>query len=266
MNRIRDGCVSWRNPFGGKQCEASLSPDDVSAIVFWSKNFAPLVPYMDELDRQGYRYLFHFTITGLPTIFEPRVPPSEVTIPTARMLAERYSPDAVLWRYDPIVISDITSIDYHRNRFRALAAAMEGITRRCYFSFPTFYGKVVRNSERLTRETGIICQNPPLDARLELANELAEVALQHGIEMHACCDDSLVQGRIKKAHCIDGKLLLRLYPDKMRAFRLNPTRKQCGCYESKDIGAYDTCPHECFYCYANCNKDVAERHWKEHQI
>ncbi len=36
-----------------------------------------------------------------------------------------------------------------------------------------------------------------------------------------------------------------------------PTREGCGCFASVDIGAYDTCPHGCIYCYANANRAVA---------
>ena len=265
MNRIREGRVSWTNPFGGQRCEVSLRPGDVAAIVFWSKDFRPLIPHLNELDRRGYRAVFQFTITGLPKVFEPRVPDPCDTLPAARILADRYGSDAVLWRYDPVLVSSLTLPDYHIARFTELAASMEGVTRRCYFSFPTFYSKVVRNTERLQAETGVVCQNPPLDDRLELAGKLARIAAEHGIELYACCSDSLASGPIRKASCVDGELLMRLYPDRVGPVSLRPTRRECGCYESKDIGAYDTCPHGCVYCYANCNKEAAMRRWREHE-
>ena len=34
-------------------------------------------------------------------------------------------------------------------------------------------------------------------------------------------------------------------------------REACGCIMSKDIGEYNTCPHECVYCYANTSKEIA---------
>ncbi len=265
MNRVREGSVSWRNPFGGRRCEASLMPGDVSAIVFWSKNFAPLVSHLDELDRRGYHAIFHFTITGLPSVFEPNVPDADVTLPTARFIADRYSADALIWRYDPIFISNLTSPDYHLKRFKELASRMEGSTRRCYFSFPTFYGKVQRNLARLKVDKGIDCADLPVESKIELANRLAEIAREHGIELFSCCNDSLVQGLVRKARCVDAELLMRLYPDRMRAFRVNPTRKDCGCFESKDIGTYDTCPHGCVYCYANSNQATALKRWANHQ-
>ena len=264
MGRIREGTVSWTNPFGGRRCQASIRPEDVAAIVFWSKNYGPLVPHLDELDRRRYRAIFHFTITGLPKAFEPTVPDASETIATARLLAARYGPDAVLWRYDPVLISSLTGPDYHLKRFQELASALAGSTRRCYFSFPTFYAKVTRNTDRLQSETGIVCQNPPLEQRLELAFGLAAIAADYGIVLYSCCGDGLVQGPIKKARCVDAELLARLCPDHIPSARLSGTRRECGCYESRDIGAYDTCPHGCVYCYANSHKDTAERRWKEH--
>jgi len=32
---------------------------------------------------------------------------------------------------------------------------------------------------------------------------------------------------------------------------VRPTRKNCMCYETKDIGNFDTCDNDCLYCSAN---------------
>ncbi len=263
MRRIEEGRVRWRNPFGGTEVETSLAPENVAAIVFWSKNYAPMLPHLPVLFDRGYRFLCHFTITGLPRVFESRVPPAEVMVLLARQLAERFGPETVLWRYDPILISSITDAQYHRRRFAELASGLEGATCRCYVSFPTFYGKTIRNTGALRQETGIRCFDVPVQEKIALADELAEIAGQHGITIHACCSDYLLSGRIRKAHCVDAELLFRLYPERMINSRIRGTRKECGCYESTDIGAYDTCPHGCVYCYANTNKETAERRWKE---
>ncbi|MGI6296137.1 MAG: DUF1848 family protein [Armatimonadota bacterium] len=138
MQRIDEGSVRWRNPFGGQQIETSLLPEDVAAMVFWSRDYRPMIPHLGELYRRGYRFLFHFTITGLPEAFEPRVPEVEIALSTAKELADQYGAEAVLWRYDPVLISSITPADYHLNRFGELAAQLQGYTSRCYFSFPTF--------------------------------------------------------------------------------------------------------------------------------
>lgn len=265
MNRIREGYVCWTNPFSGLAQRVSLRPEDVMAVVLWSKNYAPLLPYLDELDAGGYRMLFHFTINGLPKVFEPRVPDTGDMVECARTLSRRYGADAVLWRYDPVLISSVTDQQYHLDRFRELCTALEGVVKRCYFSFTVFHPKVHRNASVLRRETGIELQDLPIGERVEMANILADIAGEYGIEMLSCCGDYLVGGKIKKAHCTDAELLYRLYPDRIRSLDVLPTREGCGCCECTDIGAYDTCPHGCVYCYANTRAQVALRNYERHE-
>ena len=259
MNRIRAGYARWRNPFSGVPYTVSLRQEDISAIVFWSKDYRYLLPHLDELDRQGYRMVFHFTITGLPKPFEPAVPDLPDLLDSARVLAGRYGPEVVLWRYDPIVISSMTSPEYHLSRFRGIADGLDGATRRCHFSYAVFYGKVMRNATRLRAETGIECREIPIEEQLQIAEALADIAADHGIELYSCCGDHLVDGRIQKAHCVDSELLQRLFPERLGSVPRHPTRKQCGCYESTDIGTYNTCAHGCVYCYASVNKETALR-------
>lgn len=264
INRIRDGYVRWVNPFSRLIHRASLRPEDVMAFVLWSKNYIPLLPYLDELDTGGYRMLFHFTINGLPKVFEPNVVDTAELIQCARVLSNRYGADAVLWRYDPVLISSITDRRYHLHRFDELCAALEGTVRRCYFSFVVFHRKVQRNTDTLHRRTGVKCYDLPTADRIAIANALADIASGYGIEMFSCCGDYLVDGRIKKAHCTDAQLLRRLYPDKMRNLAAFPIRKGCGCCECTDIGAYDTCTHGCVYCYANANPGTALLNYGKH--
>jgi len=264
MNRIRDGYVRWVNPFSRIVHRISLRPEDVMAFVLWSKNYAPLLPHLDELDARGYRMLFHFTINGLPKAFEPRVPDAADMVECARARSHRYGADAVLWRYDPVLISSITDRQYHLNRFRELCAALEGAVKRCYFSFVVFHNKVQRNASALCRKTGIALHDLPVAERIEIANALADIAFEHGIEMLSCCGDYLVGGKIRKAHCTDAELLYRLYPDRTRRLVEAPTREGCGCCECTDIGAYDTCPHGCVYCYANSMVQTALRSYERH--
>jgi len=234
------------------------------AFVLWSKNYAPLLPHLDELDVRGYRMLFHFTINGLPRAFEPRVPDAMDMVECARTLSHRYGADAVLWRYDPVLISSITDRQYHLNRFRELCIALEGAVKRCYFSFVIFHNKVQRNASALRGETGIVLHDPPTADRVEIANALADIASEHGIEMLSCCGDYLLSGKVRKAHCTDAALLFRLYPDRTRRLVEVPTREGCGCCECTDIGAYDTCPHGCVYCYANSKMQTALRSYEKH--
>lgn len=264
MNRVREGRVRYANPFGGQQYEVSLLPEDVHAFVFWSKDYRPMLRYLLELESRGYDFYFHFTITGLPAVFEEHVTPVKEAIRTFKLLSERYGQKRVLWRFDPIIISNITGADYYKAGFAEIAAQLKGTTERCYFSFVCLYEKVRRNLSKLESTKHVICTDPDRIFKVSLANELAEIAGEYGITLYSCCGDYLVSNKIKKAQCIDGELLYSLFPHKPRQARVNPTRKECGCVVSRDIGAYDTCPHGCIYCYANINKEAAYKYYSTH--
>jgi hypothetical protein len=260
MNRLRAGFVRYPNPFGGQVYTVSLRPEDVHSIVFWSKQYGPLLPHLDELAGRGYRFYCHYTITGAPRALEPHVPDWQQAVHVFRELAERTSPRRVLWRFDPILFTDERGPEFYIGRFRDIATTLAGATHRCYFSFATFYGKVKRQLQR----KGIPFRDPPLEEKQALVEAMAGVAGECGITLHACCQDDLVSERVRKAHCVDGDLLAELFPDRPRVSQPRPTRQGCGCVASRDIGVYDTCPYGCLYCYANQGRKVALTRFQAH--
>lgn len=264
MGRVRDGYVRYLNPFGGQEHEVSLLPEDVHAFVFWSKNFGPFTKHLPELDEKGYDFYFHFTITGLPEPFEDLVVNVDEAIATFRLLAGRYGPERVQWRFDPIVISNVTGPDFYVRRFEEIASRLRGATERCYFSFVSIYSKVRRNLEALEKEQNISCHDPSLTDKMSLTGRLREIADSHGITLYSCCEGELATGGVRQAQCVDGELLFELFPHRPRQTKINPTRRGCRCVVSRDIGAYDTCPHGCVYCYANMNKELAKKRSATH--
>lgn len=264
MRRVREGYVRYLNPFGGQEYRISLQPGDVHAFIFWSKNFGPMVKYLHELDERGYDFYFHFTITGLPRSFEKMVVPVDDAVKDFHLLTGRYGPRRVLWRFDPIVITSITGSDYYIRRFEEIARRLKGTTERCYFSFASLYPKVRRNLDLLVNRQGIVYRDPSEPEKMSLIERLRDIAGRYGITLYSCCDDALAIDGVKRAQCVDGELLYELFPHKPVQTRVNPTRKGCRCVMSRDIGAYDTCPHGCVYCYANLNRDLAYRRFKMH--
>lgn len=264
MGRVRDGYARYLNPFGGQEHEVSLLPEDVHAFVFWSKNFGPFTKHLSELDEKGYDFYFHFTITGLPEPFEDLVVNVDEAIATFRLLAGRYGPGRVQWRFDPIVISNVTGPDFYVRRFEEIASRLRGATERCYFSFVSIYSKVRRNLEALEKEQNISCYDPSLTDKMSLTERLREIADSHGITLYSCCEGALATGGVRQAQCVDGELLFELFPHRPRQTKINPTRRGCRCVVSRDIGAYDTCPHGCVYCYANMNKALAKKRSATH--
>ncbi len=263
MRRIEEGFAGVVNPFGGRRYIASLRPEDVTCLVFWSKDFTPFVDDLETLDRLGYKFYLNYTITGTPAVFETDVDRT-AALCSLKHLSRRYSPKAINWRFDPIVISSVSDGTLYLKEFERLAGDLEGVVERCFFSFVMLYKKVQRNFAELERSAGVrtmACDQP---FKTDLIGKLADIAAAHGIRMYSCCGDCLTNDRIHKAHCIDGALIEELFFPNGLIYKEKPTRDGCGCTESIDIGTYDTCPHGCIYCYANANKIVARRTFDNH--
>ena len=264
MNRIRAGYARYRNPFGGKMYEVSLKPEDVIAFVFWSRNYGPMLPYLPHLDQLGYGGYFHFTITGFGNPLELRAPPTQKVIGVFKSLADRYSPEHVLWRFDPMILSNKTPSEYIIEKFGSLARQLSGYTERCYTSFVDFYNKTGRNLQILSKQ-GFCFYDPEIEEKVALTRQLAEIGKMYAIQIYACCESELLTvSGVKQAHCVDALLIHDLFPEKFRKLKQTPTRKGCGCFASRDIGAYDTCIYGCLYCYANSSHQKALANYRQH--
>jgi len=263
MNRIKQGFAGVVHPFGGQRYIISLKPEDVVCFVFWSKNFMPFLKHLKTIENIGYKFYFNYTVTGLPSVFESNVK-KEAAIESLKHLSKTYSPKHINCRFDPIIISNISDRDFYIRAFEELASAFAGYVERCYFSFVVKYGKVIRNFAKFEKSHGLKIFDCSTDFKIELANRLATIAEHYGIRMYSCCGDYLVNDNVKKAHCIDGSIIEDLFFPKGFPYKHKPTRAECGCTESTDIGTYDTCPHGCVYCYANTNKQKADNAFKNH--
>jgi Domain of unknown function (DUF1848) len=263
MGRLQEGFAGVVHPFGGRRYLVPLAPEDVTCFVFWSKNFSPFMENLKIIERLGYKFYFNYTVTGLPALFESRLD-KHSAIENLKQLSRTYSPLHINWRFDPIIPSSLCSRDFFLKAFEALACEFEGYVERCVVSFVTEYGKVKRSFAEFERAAGVKIARCSRSFKIDLANELAAIAERHGMRMFSCCGDYLTAGPIQKARCIDGGVIERLFYPKGLEYKQKPTRSQCGCTESTDIGAYDTCPHGCIYCYANVNKHQAAQAYRNH--
>ena len=260
INRVKEDYAEYVNPFYPvNKYKVSLKPDDVICFVLWSKDFKPFMKHFDYLDERGYNLIFHYTITGYPEIYEANIPKLKKSLETFKKISKRYSTKQIQWRYDTILFTSDLNKEFHLDNFKKIASSLEGYTERCYFSFINLYSKVKKRVKDL-----ILLDEHTKESEKELANDLADVSLKHGIQLTSCCGDYLISSKIKKGSCIDGDLVKELFNPEDYKPKPQPTRKECNCVESKDIGRYDTCIHGCLYCYANGDITTSREYYKIH--
>lgn len=258
-NRIKEGYVCVRNPMNVHQISRiSLSPDVIDGIVFWTKNPRPMMDRLDLL--RDYMYYFQFTINSYGQDIEANIPSkNDIIIPTFRELSDMIGSERVIWRYDPILLTEKYSIDYHIRYFEEIAKRLSGYTEKCIISFVDLY----RNTKSNTKDLGLL----PLEtvAMNEIAHRMSEIALKYGIKMESCAEKiNLEQFGIAHGHCIDCSLFERLLGCSLDLDKDKNQREECGCMASIDIGMYNTCKNGCKYCYANYSANTVAMHYAEH--
>ena len=252
-NRIREGNVCVRNPMNRHQVsKIRLSPDVIDCIVFWSKNPAPMLPRLGEL--ADYMYYFQFTVTPYDRELEKGLPQKESVIETFRRLSDRIGPKRVIWRYDPILFSQGMDVRYHLHGFETIAKRLASCTQTCVISFVDLYQKTRRNLRETT------AREPSADEITRLAAGLAAIASSYGIRIQTCAERiDLEPMGIWHGGCVDRMLIEELLGCRLEVAKDRNQRPECGCVQSVDIGAYDTCSHGCLYCYANTDTKTVYR-------
>jgi len=268
MNRVREGRCLVTNPVNPTRIsEVSLRPADVDVIVFWTRNARPMLDHLGELDAHGYKYYFQYTLMANPRCLDPHVPPVRSAVRTMRDLAARIGPERVTWRYDPVVISNMTPPAHHERAFERIAAELEGVTERCVISIVDIYRKV---SRRLAAIPGLVTDpSDPSDQTdqtdLHLLSTLARIARKHGMTIVSCAEKiDLAACGIQPGKCVDDDLVRRVFGIEVTRRKDPAQREACRCVVSRDIGAYDTCPYGCAYCYATTDPQRAIDNHRRH--
>jgi hypothetical protein len=260
FNRLKAGFALTPNPYNAKRLSrVPLAPEIAECLVFWSKNPAPMLeagvacPDMPEgdllswLDARGYRYYFQFTLTPYGRDLERNLPPKTEIVRTVKRLSARIGSSGVVWRYDPVILDEDFSLDYHKKAFAGLCSEIGREVRSCVFSFADSYPRLLRKIQKPAREI--------LGAA---ASEFAEIAARHDLRLFACAEEGDYSAfGIERSSCIDGRIAVELNAGTGSSLLPRPAegkdrgqRKKCGCVKSVDIGMYGACAHGCTYCYA----------------
>lgn len=289
LRRLQAGGCVWINPFNRQRRQVSFERTRV--IVFWSKNPAPLLPRLDEIDARGLNYYFTFTLNDYEQEgLEPGIPSLVERVDTFRRLAERLGRERVVWRFDPIIVGGGLAPEVVLERIARIGAAVHSFTRKLVISFVDLERYPV--ALRRLKSSGRGCLVEPGPAAIPMiAAGIRDLNRAWGLDIAACAETAdLARYGIGRNRCVDDELLVRAFPGdaalmdylgrdafaeragpglpRLLRSRVAPAeiahplkdkgqRAACGCILSKDIGRYGTCPHGCVYCYANVSEAAA---------
>ncbi|MCP3941243.1 MAG: DUF1848 domain-containing protein [Desulfobacteraceae bacterium] len=278
LDRIRLGYFIIKNPYNKVAQRIDAHPDNIHSIVFWSKNFAPFIDLQADriLTDMGYNLYFNFTINSQAPLLEPKLPDIAQRLHQASLLCERFGPDKISWRFDPICFyrTNNKKLENTLNDFTMIADALAGMgITRCVTSFYNRYKKVeTRISHLSSRSKPLITfVDPTIKDKQKVIRRMADYLEEKNIILHLCCEASFLNSlgdnhKIKKNACIDGKLLKHLYggtPETKRDYGQR-SKQGCQCTKAIDIGSYEDhpCSHNCLFCYANTGIDTQIRQGK----
>ena len=302
FKRLEKGYSVWTNPFNGVPSYVTFQK--TRFIVFWSKNPYPLLPYLDRLKEMGINCYIQYSLNDYEAEgLEKCVPAKDFRINTFKSLVEKLGNGHVVWRFDPMILTDDISIDNPLEKVRYIGNELQGYTEKLVFSFADIfsYRKVKSNLEKngikyieWTTEMmnafaiRLAAMNKELGWNFQLATCGEKIDIEkYGILHNKCVDDDLIIRLAYKDGILMKHLKAEIHRRGENLFDLEPVdslnindeyyavkqkdnkdkgqRAFCGCIDSKDIGQYNTCPHLCEYCYANTNKETALSNYRKHK-
>ena len=300
FNRLKNGYSAWINPFNG--VKSYVSYEDVRFIVFWSKNPKPLLKHLSYLRERGINCYIQYTLNDyISEKLEMGVPSLKDRIDTFKRLSDYLGKDKIIWRFDPLILTDRISVDDLIDKIAVIGEQLKDYTNKLVFSFADIieYGKVRKNLEN----SGVKYRNFTPGEMNYLAASLSNINKRWSLELATCAEKvDLDKYGISHNRCVDDRLMAKIAwqddvlmkflgmevvhhfgidfgtvipPD---AIVINDTiyvirkkdnkdkgqRLLCGCAISKDVGQYNTCAHLCEYCYANAGKEAARDNYKRH--
>lgn len=257
LRRFEEGYALSRNPlFPHKVSRLELSPDVVDCVVFCSKNYRPILPRLHEITDRFHSYCY-YTITAYGRDVEPGVPSIEESIQTLKELSSIVGKQRVAWRYDPVLLTKAYTVERHLETFDYMAARLTPHVDRCIFSFVEIYEKVKFNMPELVMLTEEHIE--------ELARGFGEIAARYGLRLQTCgTNGDFSRYGIHPSGCMTLDVLGQANGVKFRDLKHKGMRHGCHCVEARDIGAYDSCPNGCKYCYANKDPRKAAESFKLH--
>jgi len=287
INRWEAGYLKWTNPFNGKPLYVSFK--NTRLVVFWTKNPRPMFKYLDYMNKNIPNYYFQYSLNDYDSEgFEAKVASVESRIKTFKELSDKLGKERVVWRFDPLILTDKIDMNELLRRVKNIGDQLNNYTEKLVFSFVDIgiYRKVENNLKK--ENVNYIEWTPTLMD--EFAKGISIINKDWGLELGTCSEKiDLDKYGIVHNKCIDDDLMIDVFSHdkelmdflgveieepslfeterkivKKRNLKDKGQREDCGCVMAKDIGQYNTCPHECNYCYANTSKEIAKKNYRLH--
>ncbi len=257
INRFREGYAYTRNPYNYHDVKKiSLDKDNIDSIVFTSKDYKPIMNYIDGFN-DNYPLFFYYTITPYGSDIESNVPSIEESIDTFIDLSQMVGKKRMAWRFDPLLLTEKYSIEDLLDSFDDICSSIHNYTSFCVFSFVDIYAKLKTNMPELLRFND--------RQRDYIIKSLGVIADKYSMDIQSCLvDKDYTNYGIKSSGCITTEILSKANNLHFKDIKHEGMRKGCKCLRWKDIGMYNTCPAGCKYCYANKNKKLALKNYKKH--
>ncbi len=260
VNALQRGHIFVPNPYNKQRYyKVDLRPQAVDCIVFWTKNPLPFFPHHRHIESLGYASYFQFTITPYNRSVEAHLPDKLLLIQAFKELSKTLGPHRMVWRYDPIILNNTFTVEYHEKAFRSMAKMLQGFTQRCVMSFVDIYKNLMTRLGQQSIYT-ISCENMHI-----LAASLAHIAHEHDFSLFTCAEEhDFSSYGIEKSSCIDKSIIENVLGKKTVLRRDKNQRPACACMESIEVGTYNCCANGCNYCYALQNITSNAQNMRQH--
>lgn len=207
FERLKIGYSAWTNPFNGKK--SYVAYEDTRFIIFWSKNPRSLLNHIDYLKERGIGCYVQYTLNDYEKEgLERGVPSLEKRIETFKLLTNKLGKGAVVWRFDPLILTDKVDIDRLLQKVEYIGDQLQGYTEKLVFSFADIlsYRKVKANLER----SHINYIDWTKGQMIEFAEKLVSMNKTKGWNyILATCGEVIDLDGVEHNHCVDDCLMVR---------------------------------------------------------
>ncbi|MDR2856073.1 MAG: DUF1848 domain-containing protein [Methanomicrobiales archaeon] len=276
FERWKKGYVLWNSPYNSAFTQ-KVWFDKVHAAIFWTKDPCTLYRHIPELNRCPFLYYVQITLNDYEQEIEPGLPALRDRVIGFQKISQKLGAHRVIWRYDPLLLSDSISLFTLCSRVERLTKSLSPYTEKLILSFIQIERyKGVKALLATSLHKGV--REFSSDEKYRFILFLDKIEKKYQIKTHICCEekDPFVYSYVSPGNCIDRDLLLQLITEQneenteFSAFlhhaKKDPgQRKKCSCIHAKDIGQYSSCLHFCKYCYANASDAIVRARYQAHK-